>query len=206
MSARDKLLLSTIDLIRRHGVAGTGISAILESGRVARRSLYLNFPGGKTELVVEATQLAGTYIDHQIAAALQLPTPQESLAAFIAEWKRVVSDSDFAAGCPIAAAGLARTSEPEIADAAGVTFTRWRDAISASLRHHGLSAETAQALANTVLAAVEGAVVMAIAQRTLQPLADVEEQLTVLLDCYLEHPARPRRRRTSAGNGSDLIR
>lgn len=190
MTARDRLVLSTIDLMRRHGVAGTGIAAILERGHVSRRSIYLNFPDGKTELVQEATRVAGSFIDHQIATALELPTPQESLQAFIAEWKNVVTESDFAAGCPIAAAGLARSSEPAIADIAGDTFTRWRAAISSSLHHHGIAEHTATALANTVLAAVEGAVIMAQAEKTTTPLDDVHQQLDLLLRHHVRRGAK----------------
>lgn len=187
MNARDKLVLSTIDLVRRYGVAGTGIAAILERSHVSRRSIYLNFPDGKTELVQEATRVAGSFLDHQIATALQQPTPEKSLAAFIAGWKKVVTDSDFAAGCPIAAASLARSSEPEIADIAGDTFARWRDSISGSLRDHGIPARTARALASTVVAAVEGAVIMAQAEKSLTPLDDVHRQLRVLLSHHVQH-------------------
>ncbi|WP_243858280.1 TetR/AcrR family transcriptional regulator [Mycobacterium sp. DL440] len=188
-------MLSTIDLMRRHGVAGTGIAAILERGHVSRRSIYLNFPDGKTELVQEATRLAGSFIDHQIATALEMPTPQQSLDAFIAEWKKVVAESDFAAGCPVAAAGLARSSEPEIADIAGATFTRWREAIGRSLGDHGIAEDTAQAVANTVLAAVEGAVIMALAEKSLSPLDDIHRQLDVLVGFHLDRtPDKPARR------------
>lgn len=190
MKVRDKLVLSTIELVRRHGVAGTGIAAILERSHVSRRSIYLNFPDGKTELVQEATRVAGSFLDHQIAVALREPTPQKSLDVFIAGWKTVVTESDFAAGCPIAAAGLARSSEPEIADIAGGIFTRWRDAISESLRDHGIPDRDAQALANTVLAAVEGAVVMAQAEKSLAPLDDVHRQLHLLLRHHDEGPAK----------------
>lgn len=193
MNARDKLVMSTIDLVRRHGVAGTGIAAILERGHVSRRSIYLNFPEGKTELVQEATRVAGSFIDHQIATALQLPTPRESLDAFIAEWKKVVAESDFAAGCPIAAAGLARASEPEIADVAGETFARWRVAISRSLRDHGIPKSVSVSLANTVLAAVEGAVLMALAEKSLTPLDDVHRQLDLLVGLHLDGAAPARR-------------
>ncbi|MDZ7882622.1 MAG: TetR family transcriptional regulator [Mycobacterium sp.] len=179
-------MISTIDLVRRRGVAGTGISAIVEHGHVARGSIYLNFPGGKSELVQEATRLAANFIDQQIATALHQPTPQATLQAFIAEWKKVVSESDFLAGCPIAAAGLARSCEPQIADIAGQTFRRWKDTISKSLHEHGITESTARALANTVLAAVEGAVIMALAERSLTPLDDVHHQLHILLNHHLE--------------------
>ncbi|GAB7070926.1 TetR/AcrR family transcriptional regulator [Mycobacterium hodleri] len=185
MAARDALIYSTIDLMRRHGVAGTGIAAITEHSQVSRRTVYNTFPDGKTELVRQAAQVAGVFIGDQIARALELPTPQQSLIAFISQWKEVVAGSDFAAGCPIAAAGVARSSEPEIADTAGETFTRWQLAISDSLHRHGLPTTTALQLSNTVLAAVEGAVIMAIAQRSLTPLDDVHSQLDVLLAHHL---------------------
>jgi TetR/AcrR family transcriptional repressor of lmrAB and yxaGH operons len=126
MAARDALIYSAIDLMRRHGVAGTGIAAITDHSHVSRRTIYNTFPDGKTELVQQAAQVAGMFIGHQIDKALELPTPQDSLAEFIYQWKEVVAGSDFAAGCPIAAASMARSYEPEIADIAGSTFTRWQ--------------------------------------------------------------------------------
>lgn len=186
MGARDRLVYTVIDLIRRHGVAGTGVAEILEQGHVSRRSIYLNFPDGKTGLVSEATRVAGDFIDAQIATYVGLPTPRDALEAFIAEWKNVVAESDFAAGCPIAAAGLSRSLTPAIADLAGEAFTTWRNTLSASLQHHGLDRATAQTLANTILAAVEGAVVMSVAQESVTALDDVGTQLAVLIDYHLD--------------------
>jgi TetR/AcrR family transcriptional regulator, lmrAB and yxaGH operons repressor len=185
VSVRDRLIISTIDLMRRHGVAGTGIAAILEHGNASRRSIYMNFPDGKTGLVREATHVAGAFIEQQIATALESPTPQEALAVFIAGWKKVVADSDFTAGCPIAAAGSARSLEPHTADAAGETFARWQAAIGNSLHHHGMSESAAAALATTAIAAVEGGVLLAVAQRSLDPLDDVQGQLELLIDVHL---------------------
>lgn len=190
MSARDRLVYTVIDLIRRRGVAGTGVAEILKQGDVSRRSIYLNFPDGKSGLVAEATRVAGDYIDGQIATYVGLPTPRDALDAFIAEWKHVVAGSDFAAGCPIAAAGLSRSSSPAVADLAGAAFTRWQTTLSTSLRGHGLDEATALTLSNTILAAVEGAVLMSVAQRTVTALDDVGSQLAVLIDHHLDAVAR----------------
>lgn len=194
MTARDALIYSTIELMRRHGVAGTGIAAITDHSHVSRRSIYNTFPDGKTALVKEAAQVAGLFIEHEIEKSLELPAPRAALAAFIAQWRKVVTDSDFAAGCPIAAAGLARSSAPEIADTAGEAFARWQAAIADYLRRHGIATSTAQQLSNTVLAAVEGAVIMALAQRSLSPLDDVQDQMEVLLDHHLTHRGRAPKR------------
>ena len=59
MRVRDRLTSATATLMQRHGVAGTGIAEILATSGVTRRSIYLNFPGGKAELVAAATRSAG---------------------------------------------------------------------------------------------------------------------------------------------------
>ncbi len=194
MGARDRLLLSTIDLMRRKGVVGTGVAEILEHGAVSRRSIYLQYPDGKTGLVAEATRVAGAYIEAQMAGALAQPTPRDALASFVADWKNVVSDSDFEAGCPIAAAAVSRSTTPVVADLAGAELDRWRKTLAAALVGHGVEESTAESLANTILAAVEGAVMMCVAQRSVGALDDVESQLCVLLDHHVT-PADTRRRR-----------
>src|SRR5215216_214321 len=59
MRVRDRLTSATATLMQRHGVVGTGIAEILATSGVTRRSIYLNFPGGKAELVAAATRSAG---------------------------------------------------------------------------------------------------------------------------------------------------
>ena len=185
MSARDRLVFSTIDLMRRHGVAGTGVAEILENGDVSRRSIYLNFPDGKVGLVAESARVAGDLIDAQIAAFVALPDPRDGLAAFVVAWKKVVTDSDFEAGCPVTAASLSRSSTPAVADVAGEAFDRWHATLLDSLHRHGVDDPAAQSFCTTVLAAVEGAVVMCIAQKSVTALDHVETQMALLLDHHL---------------------
>ena len=91
MSARDTLVASITGLIRRRGVAGAGLSALFEDSGVARRTVYLNFPGGKAELITEATRIAGQSLsavirsadngDDPIEAVQHLHRPVEGAAA-----------------------------------------------------------------------------------------------------------------------------
>lgn len=185
MTARERLVFSTIDLVRRHGVAGTGVAEILTHGDVSRRSIYLNFPDGKAELVAEATRVAGAFIGAQIAEFVALPGAHEALDAFVEEWRKVLTDSDFAAGCPVTAAALSRSTTSEVADLAGEEFERWQTTIGASLHRHGISEPDAHSLANTIIAAVEGAVIMCVAQRSTTALDNVGSQMSILLDHHL---------------------
>ena len=177
MSARDRLVVTAIDLIRRQGVSGTGLSQLLERSGTARRSLYLNFPGGKAELVADATVTAGNMLADGIDRLIGERGPVGAVRAFVEMWIANLTSSDFEIGCPIVAAALGRSEAPGAADAAGEVFLDWERRIAAGLESAGLSADDAARQATLTVAAVEGAIVMAQSTRSELPLRRVEEAL-----------------------------
>lgn len=184
MAAKDKLMDSAIDLMRRYGIAGTGIAQLLEHSGISRRSVYLNFPGGKSELVAEATRAAGdasSALMRTLTAGADVAT---CIAAFPAMWRDVLVSSDFTAGCPIVAAALGRSESAAAADAAGEIFTDWEDILASRLREEEVAPDTARSLATTIVAAVEGAVVMSLASRSTEPLERTGKQLAELVSQY----------------------
>lgn len=189
MAARDGLVQSAIALVRRHGVAGTGVAQLLEHSGISRRTIYLNFPGGKSELITEATRVAGRAMTALIETFGRGDTPDSTITSFTDSWKQVVESSDFLAGCPVVAAALSRAESPEAADAAGAAFDDWERVLAARLRAEQIAPEAALSLATTVIAAIEGAVVLSLAQRSTEPLDRVGRQLTELLRVHL--PAAP---------------
>src|SRR5690349_7563055 len=104
MSARERLITSAIALIRSAGVAGASVSALLDHSGLARRTLYLNFPGGKPELVQAATDAAGAELTAAIREFMADADPAQALAAFLQMWEAMLAESDYTAGCPIVAA------------------------------------------------------------------------------------------------------
>ncbi|MGJ0119891.1 TetR/AcrR family transcriptional regulator [Williamsia sp. MIQD14] len=182
MSARDKLILGTVGLMQRRGVAAAGVADILEQSGVSRRSIYLNFAGGKPELIAEATRWSGQWIADQITEACADRPPHEALSRFVEHWTELLRSTDFEAGCPVAAAATARSVAPEATDIAGEAFARWHDILTDALTGHGITATRARSLATMTVAAVEGAVVLSLAQRTLEPLHEVKSELDVLLE------------------------
>ncbi|MEU0540516.1 TetR/AcrR family transcriptional regulator [Nocardia sp. NPDC005978] len=181
MGARDRLIDSAIALMRCKGIAGTGIAQLLEHSGISRRSVYLNFPGGKSELVAEATRTAGqasSALMRTVTAGADLATV---IAAFPAMWREALVSSDFTAGCPIVAAALGRAESPEAADVAGETFTEWEGILADRLEAEQVAPETARTLATTIVAAIEGAVIVSLATRTTAPLERVGKQLAELV-------------------------
>ncbi|MFD7845166.1 TetR/AcrR family transcriptional regulator [Nocardia sp. NPDC059764] len=181
MGARDRLIDSAIALMRCNGIAGTGIAQLLEHSGISRRSIYLNFPGGKSELIAEATRAAGKATSALMRTVTASTDLASTIAAFPAMWREVLVASDFAAGCPIAAAALGRSESPEAADVAGETFQEWENILATRLEAEQVEPATARALATTIIAAVEGAVVMSLATRSTAPLERVGRQMADLV-------------------------
>lgn len=182
MTARERLIDSAIEMLRRHGVAGTGLAELLEHSGTARRSVYVNFPGGKSELMTEATRTAGRLIDSTLAGTEPDGDVRASLAAFVESWKDTLRSSDYTAGCPVMAAALGRSESPAAADAAGEVFAEWQQVIAQRLRDEEVATEEAESLATTVVAAVEGAVVLCLAARSTDPLDRTARMLDRLVN------------------------
>src|SRR4051794_24575253 len=54
---RTRMLETTARLLQLRGCPGTGLNEILAESGPPRGSLYFHFPGGKDQLVIEATRL-----------------------------------------------------------------------------------------------------------------------------------------------------
>ncbi|AEF42899.1 TetR/AcrR family transcriptional regulator [Hoyosella subflava] len=185
MSARESLIAATIDLVRRHGVAATGLAELIERSGRSRRTIYLNFPEGKAELVAAAVSAAGAAAAQMIRSFAEKPTVGAAFAAFADTWTQVLTDSGFTAGCPIVAATLGRSDAPEAADAAGEAFRDWETILATRLQEDGVAQEAAQSLATTIIAATEGAVIMSLAARSTAPLERTSQQIATLIEHQL---------------------
>lgn len=188
MSARDTLITSVTGLVRRRGVAGTGLNALLEDSGVSRRTIYLNFPGGKQELVAEATRIAGEQLTAIIKAAGDGVDPAQGIQLFIDGWKAQLAETEMEAGCPIVAAVMGRSEAPKAAEVAAEAFRDWQTLLTERLTQSGVDAAGARSLAMTMIAAIEGAIIMSLAAQSTEPLDQVGGRLMELIRLYV--PAR----------------
>jgi TetR/AcrR family transcriptional regulator, lmrAB and yxaGH operons repressor len=195
MSARDALIASVIGLVRRRGVAGTGLNALLQDSGVARRTVYLNFPGGKAQLVAEATRLAGEALTTVIRSADDGGDPAQAVQTFIDEWKAQLSATQMQAGCPIVAAILGRSEAPAAAQAASEAIAEWQTVLADRLVRSGVDRDSARSLAALTVAAIEGAVILALATQSTAALDDVGRHLIEVIKLHL--PATQGGTRTS---------
>jgi AcrR family transcriptional regulator len=179
------MIESAAVLFRERGVQGTSFADVLEHSGAPRGSIYHHFAGGKTQLAEEATRWAGEFIVAGAVAALGEDDPVAAIEVFRRRWTRTLRRSDFAEGCPIVAAGLEGAREPTVRDAAGRAFADWEKVMARALRRRGVPNARAASIATLMIAATEGAIVVARAQRTTRPLERVSRELQGLVSSAL---------------------
>ena len=98
------MVQSALTLIRERGIHGTGLREVVAHSGGPRGSLGRFFPGGKTQLVTEAIDVALVDLfgdlEHKLGDAETFP---EAIGVIVAPWRRLLVDYDFALGCPLAA-------------------------------------------------------------------------------------------------------
>lgn len=175
------MLVSAAELLRERGAAAVTVDAVLARSGAPRGSVYHHFPGGRGQILREALQFAGDQIAGRIDAAAG-DSGTALLQQFADMWRQALVDSDYTAGCPVLAAAIGSGSdEQQLTSLASEIFTRWRDAARGAYLREGFEPAEAAALADTAIAAMEGAVVLCRSTRSLDPLNDVARQLEFLL-------------------------
>lgn len=177
---RERLLTSAIALMCERGVHATGVSELLAHSGTARGSIYQHFPGGKSDLMEQATLAAGRFMSRMIASLLETRSPEDALDGLIDYWIDVLTESDYVRGCPIIAAAQSGPSEPAILQAAAAVFHDWRDQITETLTAQGVSRLQAEAVASLAISSVEGAITQSRAAKSTKPLEDLKSVLVPL--------------------------
>ncbi|MFE6520794.1 TetR/AcrR family transcriptional regulator [Streptomyces sp. NPDC057794] len=183
---RERMVFSAAQLIRREGVASTGMREVAAEAAAPRGSLQHYFPGGKTQLVDEAVGWAGRYAAGRVArylAALAEPTPSGLFTAMVRQWTDEYETAGFSGGCPVAAATVdCAEAAPSTRQAASAAFTAWTAAVAGALVETGVPGERAGPLATLMISSLEGAILLARAERDVRPLTTVARELGPLLD------------------------
>jgi AcrR family transcriptional regulator len=192
--ARERMVRSAAQLIRRKGVSGTGMREIVTEADAPRGSLQHYFPGGKEELVSDALLWMGDVAARRTKrclSELKSRTPSALLASIVDTWRRDLTDEEFSAGCPLvaAAADTAATSE-RLRQVLGRAFDGWLEPLSESLVDLGVPIDRSDNLAIVIISALEGAIILARIRRDLTPFDALVLELGPLLDA-VARPAIP---------------
>jgi len=170
---KDRIVTTSAELFRRQGYNATGIKQIVDEARAPFGSIYHFFPGGKEQLGAETIRWSGAMYGALVPAIFD-PAPDvvTAVRTLFAGAAADLAASGYADACPIATVALevASVSEP-LREACADVFDGWLDSASERLTGAGIAAPRARELAIGMVAALEGAFVLARAQRSTEPLA-----------------------------------
>jgi len=169
---RDRIVEASAGLMRRQGYAATGVKQIVTEAQAPFGSLYHFFPGGKEQLGAEAIRASGALYELLIPAVFD-PAPDlvSGVRAFFAGAAEHLRETDYEDACPIATIALEVSSASEpMRHACAEVFEGW--IVAGAERHAagGLSQPRARELTIGMIAALEGAFVLARALRSTEPL------------------------------------
>lgn len=173
--ARARMVESAALLIRERGVHGVGLREVVAHSGGPRGSLGRYFPGGKTQLIGEAIDVALAGLFEQLDGALaEAETFPDAIGLIVSPWRRALVEHEFALGCPLAATVVDAADNTELRVHANDLLTRWQAAVANVYVTFGASRTVADENATVLLAALEGALILARARRSTDPLDAVE--------------------------------
>lgn len=180
--ARDRLVAAAADMLRRRGLNATSIREVAKHAAAPLGSTYHYFPDGKAQMVSEAVRHVGAKGEAILARCLE-KSPQEGVSLFLDQWRKVLINTEFRAGCPVMAVAV-EEPEPElqvVTAAAGEVFERWEAVLTQALMAKGKSAEEATDIANLILAGIEGAIILCRARRDITPFDRIAREIRARL-------------------------
>jgi TetR/AcrR family transcriptional regulator, lmrAB and yxaGH operons repressor len=159
--SRAALIESAAHLFRRQGYAATGVNQILDAADVKAGSLYHHFPDGKAELAAAVVDGVGGDIERLLRAFL---AGDAAPADIVARWLDMLADglaSDQRDGCPIEPiATESVNASPAVRAASARAFDGWIAAVATRLEADGWAEDAAATTAQSVIALVEGALIL----------------------------------------------
>jgi AcrR family transcriptional regulator len=171
-STRDRIVDASAELMRRQGYSATGVKQIVTEAKAPFGSLYHFFPGGKEQLGAEAIRVSGALYEQLIPVVFD-PAPDlpSAVRAFFAGAAEHLRETDYEDACPIATVALEVSSSSEtMREACAEVFESWIVAGAARHEGSGLSEADARELTIFMVAALEGAFVLARAARSTEAL------------------------------------
>lgn len=171
-TTRERIVGASAELFRRQGYSATGVKQIVAAAQAPFGSIYHHFPGGKEQLGAEAVRSSGAVYALLLPAVFD-PEPDviAGVRAFFAGAAEHLRETSYADACPIATVALevSSTSEP-MREACAEVFEGWIEAGAQRFTAAGIAPERARELTTAMIAALEGAFVLARASRKTEAL------------------------------------
>jgi TetR/AcrR family transcriptional repressor of lmrAB and yxaGH operons len=188
---RDAIIQAAVTLFRRNGYSATGVNDIVALSGAPKGSLYHYFPAGKTSIAEAAIGLAGR---NAVETLTRLSAETSSAGALVRGFARLLAgwmaQSGFRDGSPFTTILLELAPDDAgVTEAGKAAFAARRDAVAAKLISDGVAPPRAAALAALALAALEGSLLQARVEQSVDAIESVARELEAALDAAVRAAA-----------------
>jgi TetR/AcrR family transcriptional repressor of lmrAB and yxaGH operons len=174
-NVRNAMIEAAWLLIAERGLEGMSTREVLARTGAPRGSVYHHFPRGRTELIEAAIDRSIEWMAEQIAA-ITPHRPADVIRGYLDIWRRILEVTDFKAGCAVAGVVIGG-NDPNMLDRGAAAYAASTDCLVELFGQVGVKPADAQQRATLLVCAAEGAVLLARAQRSIEPLTRIADQL-----------------------------
>ncbi|RIE03116.1 TetR/AcrR family transcriptional regulator [Cohnella faecalis] len=179
MTTKSLMIDAATSLFQKKGYKSVGLNEILKACNVSKGALYHHFPNGKDELLIACLQALneGIMADIEDIFSRHLSTIEAAQAMidkliYSLETEGTLSGFTFSS----IVSEMATVSEP-VRHACSALYENIQSIYYAKLVTDGFSNESASALALLMTASIEGAMMLCLTQKSIDPLKKIASLL-----------------------------
>ncbi|WP_312093054.1 TetR/AcrR family transcriptional regulator [Niallia sp.] len=184
-SKREAILETAAKLFQLQGFHATGLNQIIDESGAPKGSLYYHFPNGKEEIALEAIKRMRELVVEKMKGDLYcgdtlVSAFQQHVNAIANEFDQMGTSALEGLQISLIASETALTHET-LRLACDATFTDWQALYTNRLEDFGFEKELAKELGITLNAMIEGGCILALTNKSGNPLRCISNQIAVLL-------------------------
>jgi TetR/AcrR family transcriptional regulator, lmrAB and yxaGH operons repressor len=183
MDTKSLIIEVSTSLFQQKGYKGVGLNEILTACNITKGALYHHFPEGKEQLLIACLQS----LDDAITADAEdifkqhqttLEATQAMIGKLIADLDREGTITGYTFSSIVSE--MATISEP-VRMACSALYTKIQAIYSSKLVGDGFSQSSAESIALTMTASIEGAIMLCLTRKSSDPLKVISQVLPNLL-------------------------
>lgn len=180
---RDRIVLAATRLFQQRGYHAVTTAEILDEARAPRGSMYHHFPLGKEQIAIAAVaRIRGDVMALLRKLQADGSSLEDTIRAMTDGMARWLRASAWREGTMLASAAIGAVPDlPRLHAAIRDAVEQWRDHLAARLVDAGWSKPGARTMSQTILAAIEGAMILARIEQDERIVTHVASTLVRLL-------------------------
>lgn len=186
LPTRERILRAAKRLFQQRGYYAVGTAEILAASIAPKGSMYHHFPEGKQQIAIEAVNTIHTDVltlMHKLETdGLSVSNTVRQLAKGMARW---LKDSEYREGTMLASTTVGSVPDlPNLHGAIKAAFDAWRMHVIERLIREGWTKTDAAGTAQTIIAGIEGAMILARIDQDDRVVTRVANDLARMLEAH----------------------